>query len=61
MTCGSDGFYAFEQAVSYYRFYTNALGWKDKGMTLAKGCKENPQYINGKYLQEAYQLGKNYQ
>lgn len=61
MTCGSDGFYAFEQAVSYYRFYTNALGWDDKGMVLAKACKEHPQYINEQYLQEAYQLGRNYQ
>lgn len=55
MTCGSKGFYAFEQAVSYYRFLVNALDWKDKGMVLAKGCKEN--YIDEKYKEEAYKLG----
>lgn len=55
MTCGSKGFYAFEQAVSYYRFLVNALDWKDEGMVLAKGCKEN--YTNKKYKEEAYKLG----
>lgn len=55
MTCGSKGFYAFEQAVSYYRFLVNALDWKDKGMVLAKGCKEN--YMDEKYKEEAYKLG----
>lgn len=61
MTSGSQGFYAFEQAVSFYRFYTNALGWSDKGMVLAGGCRGEvgKKYIDEKYLQKAYQLGKN--
>ena len=58
MTSGSKGFYAFEQAVSFYRFFTNALGWKDQGMVLAGGCKGNPKFVDEKYLQEAYELGK---
>lgn len=58
MTCGSKGFYAFEQAVSFYRFFTNALKWENQGMVLAGGCKENPNYIDEKYLEEAYRLGK---
>lgn len=28
MTAGSKEFYIFEQAVSFYRLFTNALGWK---------------------------------
>ena len=57
MSAGSDSFYAFEQAVSFYRFYTLALGWKNQGMVLAGGCKN--QYVSENYIQEAYQLGKN--
>ena len=59
MTSGSKGFYAFEQAVSFYRFFINALGWKDKGMVLAGGChKENNQsVIDEAYNEESYQLG----
>ena len=59
-TAGSDHFYAFEQAVSFYRFFTRALGWKDRGMVLAGGCRsEKEKYVPQSYIQEAYQLGKN--
>lgn len=60
MTSGSKGFYAFEQAVSFYRFFINALGWTDRGMILAKGCKGEPghRFIEEHYLLEAYRLGK---
>lgn len=60
MTSGSKGFYAFEQGVSFYRFYTNALGWSHRGMVLAGGCKSEPgtKTIDEKYLNEAYELGK---
>lgn len=59
MTSGSKGFYAFEQAVSFYRFFTKALGWNDQGMVLAGGGqKENQKsMIHEQYLQEAYLLG----
>ena len=56
MTCGSKGGHAFEQAVSFYHFFTNALKWKNQGMVLAGGCKEN--HIDEKYLEEAYRIGK---
>lgn len=56
MSAGDDGFYTFEQAVSFYRFFVNALGWKDKGMVLAKGCEENS--VPELSIQEAYELGK---
>lgn len=61
MTSGSKGFYAFEQAVSFYRFFTNALGWNDKGMVLAGGChkEEKCNVINEDYLKEAYFMGYN--
>lgn len=61
MTSGSKEAYAFEQAVSFYRFYTNALDWTDRGMVLAGGCVGEPEnkYIDEKYLQAAYRLGKN--
>lgn len=61
MTSGSKGFYAFEQAVSFYRFLTRALNWDDKGTVLAGGChKENQKsIIEDKYLQDAYLLGYN--
>lgn len=60
MTGGSNGFYAFEQAVSFYRFYTNALGWTDRGMVLAGDCNGQPgnKYIDEAYLKKAYQLGE---
>ena len=60
MTSGSNGFYAFEQAISFYRFYTKALGWLDKGTVLAYGCKKELKhhFINEQYLKEAYDLGK---
>lgn len=59
MTSGSKGFYAFEQAVSFYRFFTNALGWNNKGMVLAGGChkEEKISIIDDKYIKEAYLLG----
>lgn len=59
MTSGSKGFYAFEQAVSFYRFFTKALGWKNQGMVLAGGCqKENQKsMIHEQYLQDGYLLG----
>lgn len=61
MTCGSNGFYAFEQAVSFYRFFTNALGWTNQGMVLAGGCTGKPgnKVVDPQYLQSAYQLGMN--
>ncbi|MHC1681450.1 MAG: flavodoxin family protein [Clostridiaceae bacterium] len=60
MTGGSEKFYAFEQAVSFYRFFTKALGWTDQGMCLAGGCEGEPgkRNIDNKYLEEAYELGK---
>ncbi|MFQ6861912.1 MAG: flavodoxin family protein [Beduini sp.] len=60
MTSGSKGFYAFEQAVSFYRFFINALGWTDRGMILAKGCKgeQGHRFIEEHYLLDAYRLGK---
>lgn len=59
MSAGSDDFYAFEQVVSFYRFYTKALGWQDKGMVLAGGCNGEPsqRHIDEKYLREAFILG----
>lgn len=61
MTSGSDEFYAFEQAVSFYRLLIRALGWKDLGMVLVDGCSgqvEN-KIIDKKFINEAYVLGKN--
>ena len=60
MTSGCEEFYAFEQPVSYYRLLTNALGWNDRGMVLAYGCKGDPahKWIDKKYLEKAFQLGK---
>lgn len=62
MSAGDTGFYVFEQAISFYRVFTNALGWKNQGMVLAEGCKgavEN-KYIDDKYIKQAYDLAKNY-
>lgn len=60
MTGGSDGFYAFEQAVSFYRFFTKALKWNDRGMVLAGGSSKElgSSVIDKKFLNEAYQLGR---
>lgn len=61
MSAGSEEFFAFEQAVSFYRFFTKALKWQDNGMVLAYNCdkKDNKNIIDKKYLHEAYNLGKN--
>jgi multimeric flavodoxin WrbA len=60
MTSGSDEFYAFEQAVSFYRFFIKALGWKDQGMVLAGSCitKQTETAVKEHFLNEAYCLGK---
>lgn len=63
MTSGDDYFWTFEQATSYYQFNCiNYLGWNDRGMILAGGCGGSPtkRHIQDtKYLEAAYQLGKN--
>lgn len=61
MTAGSKGFYTFEQAVSFYRFFIKALGWGDNGMVLAYQChkENNKNIVDKKYIQEAYTLGNN--
>jgi len=60
MTAGSEKSYAFEQVISFYRFFTKALGWTDQGMCLAGGCQceSGKRNIDNKYLEEAYELGK---
>ena len=60
MSAGDDHFYTFHQAVSFYRFYTQALGWEDKGMVLAGGCekKEHQPYVKQDDLDKAYLLGR---
>lgn len=59
MSSGDNKFYTFHQALSFYSFYTNALGWKNLGVVLAGGCKgsAHQRFIDEKYLNEAYQLG----
>lgn len=60
MSAGDNHFYTFQQAVSFYRFYTQALGWEDKGMILAGGCekKDHQPYVQQSDLDKAYLLGK---
>lgn len=57
MSAGDNHFWTFEQALSFYSFYTKALGWKDLGHVLAGGCESEPRYIPTQKLQEAYQKG----
>lgn len=57
MTSGSQGFYAFEQAVSYYHFLTQALNWHDRGQLLVRGCKAHERNIDEQYLKQAYEMG----
>lgn len=60
MTAGDDNFWTFEQAVSYYRIFTKAIGWTDKGMCLAGGCdgEAGKRQIADQYLKKAEHLGK---
>lgn len=60
MTSGSTESNTFDQPSSFYKALIKALGWKDKGMTFAYGCKGDPtnKFIDQKYLDEAFQLGK---
>lgn len=61
MSAGDDRFWTFEQAVSYYRFVTKALGWNDLGMYLAGGCigEAGKREIKEEHLQHVYALGRN--
>ena len=63
MTIGSKEFYTFEKTVSFYRFFTNALGQIIKGMILAHGYESHldHKFIKQKYLIEVYHLRKNIQ
>ncbi len=60
MTAGDDNFWTFEQAISYYRFFTKAIGWTDIGSYLAGGCNGEPgkRYIADSHLEKAYELGR---
>ena len=62
MTWADDFFWTFEQAVSYYQFaLVNYIGFKDRGMVLAGGCRDTngrPQIDKTEHLQEAYEFGK---
>ena len=57
MSAGDDHFWTFEQALSFYSFYTKALGWKSLGSVLAGGCHDGSHqpYIPPLKLQEAYE------
>lgn len=59
MSAGDDSFWTFEQAVSYYRFVTKAIGWNDIGSYLAGGCmgEAETRTIENRHLQGAYELG----
>ncbi|NYB72846.1 flavodoxin family protein [Sedimentibacter hydroxybenzoicus DSM 7310] len=59
MTAGDDNFWTFEQPVSYYRFFTKALGWTDVGIYTAGGCDgcEGNRHIDEKHLTAAYKMG----
>lgn len=59
MSAGDDSFWTFEQAVSYYRFMTKAIGWSDIGCYLAGGCigEADKRSIEHRHLQGAYELG----
>lgn len=62
MTSADDYFWAFEQAVSYYRFaIVNYIGFCDKGMFLAGGCGDTngkAQINKTNHLKEVYEFGK---
>ena len=63
MTSADDFFWTFEQAVSYYQFaLVNYIGFNDKGMLLAGGCRDTngkPQIRKTPHLERAYKFGKN--
>lgn len=63
MTSADNFFWTYEQALSYYQFtIVNYIGFHNKGVLLAGGCGDTngkPQIQQTKYLQEAYEFGKN--
>jgi len=63
MTAADNFFWTFEQAVSYYKFtLIHYIGFNDKGMLLAGGCGDTngkPQISKTRYLDKAYEFGKN--
>lgn len=63
MTSADDFFWTYEQAVSYYKFtIINYIGFRDKGMLLAGGCRDTngkPRIAKSNHLREAYDFGKN--
>ncbi len=59
MTADDDSAWTFEKPENYYRFITNAIGWKNLGSYLAGGCHgaAEKRYIEEKHLQGAYEFG----
>lgn len=59
MTAGDDNFWTFEQPISYYNFFTKALGWTNQGIYTAGGCDgcSGKRNIDVKHLTEAYKMG----
>lgn len=64
MTSADDLFWAYEQAVSYYKFTViNYIGFHDKGMILAGGCGDTngkPQIDKIDYLKKHMDLEKQF-
>lgn len=62
MTSAANTFWAFEQAVSFYRLaVVNYIGFHDKGILLAGGCGNTnggPKIERTGYLQKAFEFGK---
>ncbi len=60
MTADDDSAWTFEKPDNYYRFITNAIGWKSLGGYFAGGCHgaAEKRFIDEKHLRGAYEFGK---
>lgn len=62
MTAADGDFWTYEQLMSHYRFsLVQYMGFNHKGHVLAYGCGscEEPPRVNQKYIDQAYEFGKN--
>lgn len=62
MTAADGDFWTYEQMMNRYRFsLIQYMGFNDKGHVLAYGCGscEEPPRVDQKYVDQAYEFGKN--
>ena len=51
--------WAMDELEIHYKAFTGYLQWENAGMVMATGCNERKDIEGSRFLQQAYELGKN--